>query len=906
MDRQIRLREVESLETQPMPLSPGARIGPFEILAQLGAGGMGEVYKARDTRLERIVAVKTSRQAFTDRFEREARAIAALNHPNICQLYDVGPDYLVMEFIDGHPVAPVDSPRKLLDIAVQIADGLAAAHAAGIVHRDLKPDNILIARDGRVRILDFGLAKQAATAESQSRPADATRTVALTDAGTTVGTIAYMSPEQARGEPELTPQSDQFSFGLVLYEMLTGKRAFQRDSTPEIMTAIIREEFEPLPPTAPAPLRWIVERLLAKNPAERYDSTRDLFRELRQLRDYLAQGSSSIAVPVAEATTPARAKPRLKSWWPVTVTAGAALIAFVFAWVVRPTGGFEQLRFTPMEVAWENPSGAVWSPDGRAFAYVAGASSHRRLFVRYLESATATPLTPEAEDWYAAGWSPDSKHVILRGKNPKGQTPRYALYSASVVGGEPDLLMPIESTFPRISRDGTALAAVTFDGKLGVLTASPVGSPLKKYEPAPFATADFANSPLAQFSPDNRSILLMIDVTGGRQAWLLPYPPGKAQPKRILESLPNTGFTPRWSWFPGGANAVMSLVTERGFNLWQVGMHTGLKRQITATITAQNNTQPALSPSGDKLLFVNEVFDNMILSASVSDAAVERVISSEVQAGMPAWALNKDEMVYESKRGGATAIWMRSEEKDRPIVTTDHFPAGSTVGFATPALSPAGDRIEYTRTDKDQRFANWISSLGGGPPVRLTNTRDVVERGGSWSPDGGRIVYWQYHDGRPSLMIARTTGEAAPTLLREISGNTLPEWSPDGQWIAFVERAGLNVISPDGQTIRRFEAPDTAQVTFSRDSKLLYGIRVGTTRCILFSIDIASKQTKTIGEFARDFAPTSYSNPGVRLSLSPDGKSILFPAQRSATGLWMLEGFTRPGWWDNARETIGW
>jgi Tol biopolymer transport system component/predicted Ser/Thr protein kinase len=892
-----------------MPLKPGARLGPFEILAQIGAGGMGEVYKARDTRLDRIVAIKTSRQVFTERFEREARAIAALNHPNICQLYDVGPEYLVMEFIDGNPVAPVDSPRKLLDIAVQIADGLAAAHGAGIVHRDLKPENILLARDGRVRILDFGLAKQAAAA-SGSRPVDATRTVALTDAGTTVGTIAYMSPEQARGDPELTPQSDQFSFGLVLYEMLTGKRAFQRASMPEIMTAIIREDFTPLPPTVLAPLRWIVERLLAKDPAERYDSTRDLFRELRHLRDHLSQSSSSIAVPVAEAISqPARAKSWLERWRPAAVTAGAALIAFALAWIVRPAGGFEQLRFTPMEVAWENPSGAVWSPDGKAFAYVAGASSHRRLFVRYLDSPTATTLTPEAAgDWYAAGWSPDSRHVIVRGKNPKGETPRFALYSASVVGGEPDLLMPIESAFPRISPDGSALAAVVFDGKLklGVLTASPVGSPLRRYEPTPFATADFANSPLAQFSPDNRSILLVIDVTGGRQAWLLPYPPGKAEPKRILENLPNTGFTPRWSWFPGGSNAVMSLVTERGYNLWLVGMHTGLKRQITANITAQNDTQPALSPAGDKLLFVREVFDNMILSVSLSDAAVERVISSEVQSGMPAWALNKDEMVYESKRGGTTAIWMRSEGKDRPIVTTDHFPAGSTVGFATPALSPAGDRIEYTRTDKDQRFATWISSLGGGPPVRLTNTRDSVERGGSWSPDGSRIVYWQYHDGRPSLMIARTTGEATPALLREINGNTLPDWSPDGQWIAFLDRVGLNVISPDGTTIRSFEAPDTAQVTFSRDSKLLYGIRVGPTRCILFSIDIATKQTKTIGEFARDFVPSSYSNPGIRLSLSPDGKSILFPAQRSATGLWMLEGFTRPGWWDNARETIGW
>ena len=213
--------------------------------------------------------------------------------------------------------------------------------------------------------------------------------------------------------------------------------------------------------------------------------------------------------------------------------------------------------------------------------------------------------------------------------------------------------MPIEQPSPRISPDGTALAAVTlFDGKLGVVTASPVGSLLKKYEPAPFATGDFSNAPLAQFAPGNRSILLVSDVTGGRQVWVLPYPPGGAQPKRILAGLPNTGFTPRWSWFPGGANAVMALTTDRGFNLWLVGMHSGLKRQITANITAENASQPALSPAGDKLLFVHEVFDNMILSASLSDAAVKRVISSDVQCGMPAWALNKGEMVYESKRGG--------------------------------------------------------------------------------------------------------------------------------------------------------------------------------------------------------------------------------------------------------------
>src|SRR6516225_7372314 len=209
-----------------MPLSNGARLGPYEILAQIGEGGMGAVYKARDTRLDRIVAVKVSQAAFSERFEREARAVAALNHPNICQLHDVGENYLVMEFIDGAPISAPDSTRKLLDYAVQIADGLSAAHAAGIVHRDLKPANILITGPGsgdpgRVKILDFGLAKSAA---DDSKPQDATRTMAITDTGTTVGTIAYMSPEQARGVTKLTAQSDQFSLGLVLYELCAGKR----------------------------------------------------------------------------------------------------------------------------------------------------------------------------------------------------------------------------------------------------------------------------------------------------------------------------------------------------------------------------------------------------------------------------------------------------------------------------------------------------------------------------------------------------------------------------------------------------------------------------------------------------------------------------------------------------------
>src|SRR6185437_15593725 len=282
-----------------MALAVGAKLGPYEIIAAIGKGGMGEVWKARDTRLDRIVAIKFCAAEFSERFGREAKAIAALNHSNICQIYDVGPDYIVMEYIEGAPVAPVDTPRKLLDIAAQMSDGLAAAHAAGIIHRDLKPDNALITRDGRVKILDFGLAK---AAYSEIGADDLTCTIdpgerVFTDPGTTVGTVAYMSPEQARGQTNLTAQSDQFSLGLVLYELAAGKRAFRRATKAETMAAIIREDAEALPAAVPAPLRWVIERLLQKEPAERYDSTNDLYRELRQLRDRLSETVSASAIP---------------------------------------------------------------------------------------------------------------------------------------------------------------------------------------------------------------------------------------------------------------------------------------------------------------------------------------------------------------------------------------------------------------------------------------------------------------------------------------------------------------------------------------------------------------------------------------------------------------------------------
>src|SRR5207245_1522005 len=263
------------------------RFGPYEIVARLGAGGMGEVYRARDTRLGREVALKIlpfelgSDPARQARFEQEARAAAALNHPNITGLHDVGSDhggsYIVTELVVGETLEAVIERgavpvRKLLDIAVQVAGGMAAAHAARITHRDLKPANLMVTTDGRAKILDFGLAKQAAI---PSASADETVTVHATEPGMILGTVAYMSPEQARGKPA-DYRSDQFSFGLILYEMAAGRRAFDKPESVQTMAAILTDDPPPIDRSIPAPLRWAIDRCLAKDPADRYESTRDL------------------------------------------------------------------------------------------------------------------------------------------------------------------------------------------------------------------------------------------------------------------------------------------------------------------------------------------------------------------------------------------------------------------------------------------------------------------------------------------------------------------------------------------------------------------------------------------------------------------------------------------------------
>jgi serine/threonine protein kinase len=354
-----------------MPLASATRLGPYEIVAPLGAGGMGEVYRARDTRLGREVALKVlpplmaldpARRA---RFEQEARAAAALSHPNIVGLHDVGESgdvfYIVSELVPGETLGAIVERgpvpvKKLLDMAVQIADGMAAAHAARITHRDLKPANIMVTPEGRAKILDFGLAKQAAMAAAS--PDETLTVVQQTEPGMIMGTVAYMSPEQARGKPA-DHRSDQFSFGLILYEMASGRKAFDKPEAVQVMSAILSEEAAPIGRNLPAPLGWAIERCLAKDPADRYESTRDLYQDLRHIRDHLAETT----VSQAAAGAPKAPKRRIRWWWPVTALLCLAAAGGAGLYLSGPKlPDQSRYRFTPFAFDPTGQSIPIWSP----------------------------------------------------------------------------------------------------------------------------------------------------------------------------------------------------------------------------------------------------------------------------------------------------------------------------------------------------------------------------------------------------------------------------------------------------------------------------------------------------------------------------------------------------------------
>jgi eukaryotic-like serine/threonine-protein kinase len=384
------------------------QFGPYVLIAPAGSGGQAEVWKARDTRLDRIVALKRLKAEHSARFKEEARAIATLNHPNICTLHDVGPDYLVMEYVEGQPLNGPLQVERAVEYARQILDALDAAHRLGIVHRDLKPANILVTKNG-VKLLDFGLAKaEPAKAISAS---EETVTQAITQEGAIVGTLQYMAPEQLQGKGA-DARSDLFSFGCVLYEMLTGKRAFEGTSAPSVIAAVL--EREPAPLEVSPPLERVVRRSLAKDPEQRFQTARDLKTALEWAMEQ-----------------PAPVTGKSRRWWIAAVALlmiGALAGAWGIAHLRQPAtadrvfrleiGPPEGGRFVPLG---NSVGGSAISPDGRMVAFVAAVNGKTGLWVRALDETTVR-LLPGTQGAAEPAWSPDSKSIAFHAAGKLQQT----------------------------------------------------------------------------------------------------------------------------------------------------------------------------------------------------------------------------------------------------------------------------------------------------------------------------------------------------------------------------------------------------------------------------------------------------------------------------------------------------
>ena len=473
-----------------MPLAPGTRLGPYEILAPIGAGGMGEVYKARDARLDRTVAIKILPSEMASdperrrRFEQEARSVAALNHPNIVAIYDVGAQdnnvFLVQELIDGEPLRMLidrgELPlRKAITLAGQIADAISAAHQAGIVHRDLKPENIMVTAQGRAKILDFGLARQsgAFAGDAEGR----TKTLAVTEDGVLLGTLGYMAPEQVRGK-SADARSDIFSLGAVFYEILAGNRAFHRDTAADTLSAILKEDPPDLPDSVPAGVRQLVLHCLEKDPAHRFQSAQDLAFAIHAL-----SGSSASSTPAVDA---AAVKPSRRMLWPVAVAAAAGILAglFVSERVASVPGvDLSKLHHTMLVSEATAIMLPRWAPDGKSFTY----TSASQLLVQNLDAAVPTVVQPvRFLEGVAPFFSPDGSRIWYTALRDNR-----SVWSIGAAGGDPQPELKNLGGFvaldgAQLSPDGKSLvvAKVLNDAVTTLQISSPPAHPRGPF-PAP-------------------------------------------------------------------------------------------------------------------------------------------------------------------------------------------------------------------------------------------------------------------------------------------------------------------------------------------------------------------------------------------------------------------------------------
>jgi len=710
-----------------MPLNPGAVLGPYEVAALIGTGGMGEVYKARDVRLDRTVAIKMLPAALAEdpdtrvRFEREARAVAALNHPHICTLYDVGPDYLVMELVDGQPLAGPLPLARALEFASQILSALDAAHGKGITHRDLKPSNILVTKQG-VKLLDFGLAKvgtsEAAISMAQSlthTPSESpTRQQTLTGEHMILGTVHYMSPEQAQGKPA-DARSDIFSFGLVLYEMLTGRRAFDGANAASVIAAIIERETPSAAAVAPPALDRVLQKCLAKDPSERWQTARDIRHALDLVEE-----------------TPGAAGTVRRGWKAVAFASiagfavASALALALYATWLKPEVESRRVSFQltpPARADFQfSPTlgGAVISPDGRSVAFVAITNGTPRLWIRTLDSLVSRELQ-DTDGAKLPFWSPDNGAV--------GFFANGNLRRIDVAGGAAVLLA--QAPDPRggtWNTDGTIVFSPNASSPLRRVSASG-GTPSQLTTLADGETTHR----WPDFLPDGRTLLYYISGDNpGAYLTTLDHP---GNTKRVVQGPSEVRYFP----LPG---------VNRGYLL-------GVVRD---TLVAQ-----LFDPASAQLVGAPR---------PIADTEDVASFSGTNRASM---SVSKDgTLLYGTGGTRFRLAWFGPDGAPLGGV-------GETAQYIGLRLSPAGSDALVTIRDGENGDL-WRVDLTRGARSRITSGGQGWY--GSWSPDGQQVAFSSLNGAELLAASARGAGQV-DTLLTNRPRVFTSDWSRDGQYLAF-------------------------------------------------------------------------------------------------------------------------
>ena len=883
-----------------MSISLGTRLGSYEILALIGAGGMGQVYRARDLRLGRDLAVKilppelaidASRRR---RFESEARVVAALNHPNIVAIYDVGSAdglaFIVSELVEGETLrgvlkrGPVPV-RKALDIAVQIADGLAAAHSAGIVHRDLKPENIMLTPQGRVKILDFGLAKSIRGAAQD----DTTQTIGPSEPGSIVGTVAYMSPEQAAGRGDLDGRSDQFALGLILHEVVSGKKAFEGRTAAELMTAIIREDPAPLPAGLPTPFRWTIQRCLAKEPGQRYAATLDLFLELRQLLEHASE-----VTPLSESDLDP-AKSRKISRLVPAVLASGGIAGFIAAalWLEAP---LTPVSYVPFATEAGIQTMPAWSPAGDRIAYSAEVEGVFQIFTRKLNSPSPAQLTLQDASCFRPFWTPDGTRVYYIVSHGE---PDFSLWSIGVAGGTAEKVLDGVAQ-AALSPNGQilAVAAKQPSGDYALMLSSPPGAP-------PHSLPQGSSSRLRaalnwqmvfQFTKDGKKLGLLGRT--GEKIGFLEIPLDGGTPKELLRGHEFEDTNLMFNWLPDGNILWWKDDFTYDHQIVRTDLRSGADRQITSGVSQYRFG--ALSPDGRTLAVQAGDMGYGVVEVTLNGMPATTVLAADRDEVAPSWAPDGAHFAYVTNRNGLSEIWLRNRKdgSERLIVRSSDFPESRTTDdFLDCAISPDGSRVAYRRSN-GPNVAIWVSSLTGDTPVRLHNDpHKVPQRGPSWSPDGNWIAYYSASEGKPAVLKVRVGTNRDPELVTYAADTNPVRWSPRGEWIAWNNGHNLTLTDPEGKQLRVISQSDWLTYGWSKDGNSLWGIALaGNRRLVLSRIDIPSGREEIKGDLgplpaALDLANYMTFFPYRGFSLNPDGRSFLTSVLRVQGDIWLLPNF---------------